>query len=128
MAYMLNIAKARVKFERPSWVVYDQNLYFRSKAANTPTMDWSKVDPSIYSQCFSNMAKSAAGWCQMCYSIDHCTESQERDLHPQTGLQSAEISTCSMAIAVGEQSAVTGIGATCARSQAITGQIVQGRK
>ena len=72
MAYMLNIAKASIKFQWPSWVVYDQN--FRMEAANTPTMDWSKVDPSIYSQCFSNMAKSAAGWCQMCYSIDHCTD------------------------------------------------------
>lgn len=73
MAYMLNIAKASIKFQWPSGVVYDQN--FRMEAANTPSMDWSKVDPSIYSQCFSNMAKSAAGWYQMCYSIDHCTES-----------------------------------------------------
>ena len=72
MAYMLNIAKASIKFQWPSWVVYDQN--FRIEAASTPTTDWSKVDPSIYSQCFSNMAKSAAGWCQICYSIDHCTE------------------------------------------------------
>ena len=72
MAYMLNIAKASINFQWPSWVVYDQNL--RIEVANTPNMDWSKVDPSIYSQCFSNMAKSAAGWCQMCYSIDHCTE------------------------------------------------------
>ena len=71
MAYMLNIAKASIKFQWPSWVVYDQN--FRIEAANT-RMDWSKVDPSIYAQCFSNMAKSSASWCQMCYSIDHCTE------------------------------------------------------
>ena len=71
MAYMLNIAKASIKFQWPSWVVYDQN--FRIEAANT-RMDWSKVDPSIYAQCFSNMTKSSASWCQMCYSIDHCTE------------------------------------------------------
>ena len=71
MAYMLNIAKASSKFQWPSWVVYDQN--FCMEAANAP-MDWSKVDPSIYAQCFTNMAKSAASWCQICYSIDHCTE------------------------------------------------------
>ena len=59
MAYMHNIAKASIKFQWPSWVVYDQN--FRTEAAGSPSMDWSKVDPSIYSQCFSNMAKSAAG-------------------------------------------------------------------
>ena len=71
MAYLLNIAKASIKFQRPSWVVYDQN--FRIETANTH-MDWLKVDPSIYAQCFSNMAKSSTSWCQMCYSIDHCTE------------------------------------------------------
>ena len=46
---MFNITKASIKFQWPSWVVYDKK--FRMEAANTPTMDWSKVDPSINSQC-----------------------------------------------------------------------------
>ena len=40
MVYMLNIAKTSIKFQWPSWVIYDQN--FRIEAASTPTMDWSK--------------------------------------------------------------------------------------
>ena len=73
LAYMVTIAKASVKYSWPSWVVYDQN--FRQEAANNGLKDWSKVNPSIYTQCFTNAAVSNEKWCKSCQSIDHGSSS-----------------------------------------------------
>ena len=72
MAYMSIIAKASQKFAWPSWVVYDQN--FRQEAACTANIQWARVDPSIYTQCFTGMAIGAEGWCRLCQSIEHSSE------------------------------------------------------
>lgn len=69
LAYMVTIAKASTKYSWPSWVVYDQN--FRQEAADNGLKDWAKVDPSIYTQCFTNAAVSDEKWCKNCQSIDH---------------------------------------------------------
>jgi hypothetical protein len=34
--------------------------------------DWSRVDPSIYAQCFTGWAKSPS-WCVICVTLDHDT-------------------------------------------------------
>ena len=73
MAYMIIIAKASQKFAWPSWVVYDQN--FRQEAACSTSTQWARVDPSIYTQCFTGMAIGAEGWCKICQSIEHSSES-----------------------------------------------------
>ena len=73
MAYAATIATASKKYKWPAWVVYDQN--FRQEAASNPDQPWGKIDPSIYSQCFLGMAKSAEGWCQTCQSLDHTSDS-----------------------------------------------------
>ena len=72
MAYMASIAKASARYRWPSWVIYDLN--FRQHAAGTGMVDWSKVDPGLYSECFNGMAKSEEGWCVHCYSTDHASE------------------------------------------------------
>ena len=72
MAYMIIIAKASQKFAWPSWVVYDQN--FRQEAACSTSTQWARVDPSIYTQCFTGMAIGAEGWCKVCQSIEHSSE------------------------------------------------------
>ena len=69
LAYLSTIAKASAKFSWPSWVVYNQN--FRQEAADSGCKDWSKVDPSIYTQCFMNTSLSGESWCRICQSIDH---------------------------------------------------------
>ena len=69
MAYQSLIAKASTKYKWPSWVVYDQN--FRQDAAGNPQLSWTKVDPSIYAQCFTNQAISAENWCDKCHALDH---------------------------------------------------------
>ena len=72
MAYMSTIAKASLKYKWPAWIVYDQN--FRQEAADKGLKNWSQVDPSIYTQCFTGMSISQEGWCKTCLSIDHNSE------------------------------------------------------
>ena len=89
LAYMTTIAKASIKYTWPSWIVYDQN--FRQEAADNGLKDWSKVDPSIYTQCFTNAAASRESWCQLCQSLDHgsdaCPIRGHNNLGNQLGLR-----------------------------------------
>lgn len=72
LAYLSLIAKCSLKYRWPSWVVYDQN--FRQEAAESGLRDWSKVDPSIYAQCFTGASISPENWCKRCHSVDHASE------------------------------------------------------
>ena len=72
LAYMALIAKCSLRYRWPSWAVYDLN--FRQEAADTGLRDWSRVDPSIYSICFTGASISLENWCKRCNSIDHVTE------------------------------------------------------
>ena len=53
LAYMAKVARASMKYRWLSWVVYDKN--FRQAAAESGLKDWSNIEPSIYSQCFTGM-------------------------------------------------------------------------
>jgi hypothetical protein len=72
LAYMNTIVKASTKYKWPSWIVYDQN--YRQEAVDNGLKDWSKVDPSTFTQCFTNAAISSENWCKVCQSMDHATE------------------------------------------------------
>lgn len=72
LAYMCLIAKCSLKYKWPSWAVYDLN--FRQDAADTGLKDWSKVDPSTYTQCFTGASISQDNWCRSCHSIDHVSD------------------------------------------------------
>jgi hypothetical protein len=72
LAYATIIAKASLKYSWPSWVVYDQN--FRQEVTDSGNKDWARVDPSIYTQCFTSAAISTEGWCRFCQSVDHSSE------------------------------------------------------
>ena len=72
LAYMSLIAKCSLKYKWRSWVVYDLN--FRQDAAEVGQKDWSKVEPSTYTQCFTGAAISQESWCRRCHSIDHASD------------------------------------------------------
>ena len=72
LAYQAVISICSQKFRWPSWAVYDQN--FRQEAAETGLKDWSKMEPSIYKQCFTGAAINPEIWCRQCYSIDYSSE------------------------------------------------------
>ena len=83
-AYSSLIARCSAKYRWPSWVVYDQN--FRQEAAESGNLDWAKVDPSIYTQCFTGATQTfVEGWCRRCQSVDHVTENCPAKPGPSTG-------------------------------------------
>ncbi len=85
IGYMLNIGRASQKYKWPAWVVYDQN--FRMEAADKGLTDWSKVDPSLFSLCFTGQAISPESWCRFCQGLDHgsdqCTLARQTCRRPQ---------------------------------------------
>lgn len=76
MAYQAFIARCSVKYNWPSWVVYDQN--FRMEAANQPDRLWAQSDSDIYTQAFTNQLAFAENWCSECQSLDHARASCPR--------------------------------------------------
>ena len=73
MGYMCQIARASQRFKWPSWVIYDQN--FRQDAADQRILVWARLDPGLFSQCFTGQAKNSEAWCRSCHSVDHGTDS-----------------------------------------------------
>ena len=69
MAYQSIMAKASQRYRWPSWVIYDQS--FRQERAGTLGQSWARVDPSIYSLCFTGQTISTENWCANFQSIDH---------------------------------------------------------
>ena len=67
--YQALIARTSKKFKWPSWIVYDQN--FHQDAAGNPDLQWAKVDPSLYTQCFTGQEASSENWCSKCQGLDH---------------------------------------------------------
>ena len=62
MAYQSLIMRANTQYKRPAWLVHYQN--FRQKAANNPLQSCTKVDPSIYTQYFTDQAENCSERCQ----------------------------------------------------------------
>ena len=72
MAYQIKTAKCAKKYKWPSWIIYDIN--FRKVAAGRLGLSWASVESSIYTQCFTCMAKDPSDvWCRNCQSLDHGT-------------------------------------------------------
>ena len=71
MAYMIRILRASREYEGSAWASYD--AAFRRQAAATGNKRWSKINPSLYSICFTGKAKKV-GRCDLCLSAGHPTE------------------------------------------------------
>ena len=94
MAYLSQIVRASTRYKLPAWLVYDQN--FRQEAANNPSQLWSKVDPSIYTQCFTDQALTSENWCEQCQGLDH-TSAQcpvKPRKRPRSVFQATNLSIC----------------------------------
>ena len=68
MAYMVGILRASMEYEGIAWTTYD--AAFRRQAAATGHTQWSKVNPSLYTICFTGRAKRM-GRCELCLSSAH---------------------------------------------------------
>ena len=72
MAYMISIIRASQEFEGSAWTVYD-DAYRCQAAAAGDQWQWSQVNPSLYTICFTGKAKRT-GRCERCLSAAHKTE------------------------------------------------------
>ena len=59
MAYEIIIAKSSQRYKWPSWVIYGAT--FRQEMAGVSGQSWARVDPSIYSLCFTRQAFGDTG-------------------------------------------------------------------
>ena len=70
LAYLIFILCASQDFGGVAWVTYD--AAFRRQAFITGNQQWSKVNPSLYSICFSGVARTGVR-CELCLSLSHPT-------------------------------------------------------
>lgn len=68
MAYLKTIVYASKSFSGDGWVTYD--ACYRRKAATTRSLDWSRLDFTLYNQIFAGRAK-ALPRCRYCNSELH---------------------------------------------------------
>ena len=70
LAYLIFVLRASQDFGGIAWVTYD--AAFRRQALITGSRQWSKVNPSLYSICFSGVARTGQR-CELCLSLFHPT-------------------------------------------------------
>ena len=68
MAYMIHIIRTSQEYEEVSWFIYDEA--YRRQAAVTKHVEWSRVNPSIFTVCFTSKAKKGQR-CEWCLSATH---------------------------------------------------------
>lgn len=70
MAYMASIIRASQEYEGAAWEAYD--AAFRRQAAATGQREWSKINPTLYTICFTGKACRSQR-CDICLSATHKT-------------------------------------------------------
>ena len=71
MAYMATITRVSQDFTGLAWVRYDAS--FRRQAAITGNRQWSRINPSLYSICFTGCAAELKR-CELCLSAGQTTK------------------------------------------------------
>ena len=81
-AYFNVILKANREYTGGMWSYYDAN--YRQKAEATLNKDWSAIDTSLFSQCFTRRARKALAGLYNCSSFKHdSVPAQERQAPSQ---------------------------------------------
>jgi len=70
LAYLIFVLRASQDFGGVAWVTYD--AAFRRQAFITGNRQWSRVNPSLYSICFSGVPRTGQR-CELCLSLSHNT-------------------------------------------------------
>ena len=70
LAYLIFVLWASQDFGGIAWMTYD--AAFRRQAFITGNRQWSKANPSLYSICFSGVARTGQR-CELCLSLTHLT-------------------------------------------------------
>ena len=104
MAYMVSIIRAKEDYAECAWVRYD--AAYRQQAAACHNTTWSKVNPSLFSLCFTGKAQ-ALSWCDLCLSSSHvtreCIWAGEGEQDVPVRLQAMEVSMEALRQGIGRQ-------------------------
>ena len=91
MAYMVSIIRASEDYAGSAWVQYD--AAYRRQAATNGNRTWSRINPSLYSVCFTGKAQGLSR-CELCLASSHktsdCALSCENDPDLPTRLKAVE--------------------------------------
>ena len=116
MAYQTIIVKASQRYRWPSWAIYDNT--FRQEMVGTRGQSCARVDPSIYSLCFTEQAIGES-WCGTCQTLDHT---------PQTCPARQAKRPWNMAFGGQQAQAVSWKGETCRRFNRNAGDCCFGKE
>ena len=98
LAYLVTITRVSQDFAGLAWVRYDAS--FRRQAAIMENRKWSRVNPSLYSICFTGRAQHA-NRCELCFSATHvtkeCALGAEADPELPTRVKAVEAALVSLA-------------------------------
>ena len=91
MVYMVSILRASHEYEGSAWTTYD--AAYRRQAAATGHKEWSRVNPSLYTVCFTGKARKA-NHCDLCLSaahkMDNCHLAADEDPDLAVRMQAVE--------------------------------------
>ena len=71
LVYLVQIVRVNQEFEGSDWAVYDET--FHRQAAVSGNQQWSKLNPSLFSLCFTGKGRRT-GRCRWCLGTTHTTE------------------------------------------------------
>ncbi len=98
MAYVITISRASQDFSGLAWVRYDSE--FQRNAAESGIRNWSAINPSIYSFCFTGKAAIAAR-CDLRLSTRHGTKQcpLQEDTDPELPVRLKAVETTVLSLA-----------------------------
>ena len=68
LGYLVHMIKASLEFEGPAWANYDNT--FRRQAAVLGNQNWSSLNSSLFSMCFTGKGKNSPK-CDICLGVGH---------------------------------------------------------
>ena len=70
MAYMIHIIRTSQEYEGVSWFIYNETYWRQAAVTKHVECTWSRVNPSIFTVCFTSKAKRDQR-CEWCLSATH---------------------------------------------------------
>ena len=98
MAYLISIVRASQDYTGAAWVRYD--AAYRRQAASNGNRTWSRINPSLFSLCFTGKAQGSPR-CELCLAMSHssadCSLSADTDPDLPSRLKAVEAAVVAFA-------------------------------
>ena len=111
MVYMVSILQESQEYQGLAWTTYD--AVYRQQAAATGHKQWSRLNSSLYTICFTGIARKATR-CDLCLSTTHKTSecSLAIDEDPELGQHLKAVELAVIAFSANPQG-ITGTRGIC---------------